>query len=195
MSASSGEITLLLQRWASGDTKAVSELAPYVYDHLRSVAQSYLRRESPGHTLQATALVNELFLVLIRQQKTTLDNRSHFYSFAARTMRRILVDHARSRMAAKRGGGQRTALSQDLAWVDPQSAEMVDLDAALEELSQSEPEKARVVDLRIFLGATATETSSVLGRSKASVDRDLRFALAWLYRKVHPALASPGETA
>lgn len=178
-------ITVLLERWGRGDQHAVEALTPLVYSHLRKVATSYLRRERPDHTLEATGLVNELFLVLLDETKAKFEDRVHFFTFCARAMRRILVDHARTRGRIKRGaGGVRVELSPELAWVDPESPEMLDLDRVLAELEQTEPRKAKVVELRIFLGCTSDETAELMNVSKPTVDRDLRFALAWLYERV-----------
>jgi RNA polymerase sigma factor (TIGR02999 family) len=180
-----GEITLLLQRWSDGESGAVEQLAPLVYDHLRSVAAGYLNRERVGVTLQATGLVNELFLRLLKQKRAELTGRAHFFTFAARMMRRILVDAARARTAAKRGSpADRLTLSPELGWVDPREEGMIDLDQALTELAISQPDKARVVELRVFLGCTSEETAELEEKSKATVDRDMRFALAWLYNRM-----------
>ena len=180
-----GDITILLDRWTQGDAQAVEALTPLVYSHLRKVATSYLRRERPEHTLEATGLVNELFLLLLEEKKARFDDRAHFFCFSARAMRRILVNHARNRQAAKRGSGEaRVELSPELAWVDPEGEEMLDLDRALDELEAVEPRKAKVVELRIFLGCTAEEAAELVGVSKPTLDRDLRFALAWLYERL-----------
>jgi RNA polymerase sigma factor (TIGR02999 family) len=178
-------ITALLDRWTHGDQEAMEELTPLVYSHLRKVAISYLRRERSDHTLQATGLVNELFLVVLEEKKAKFEDRTHFYAFAARAMRRILVTHARSHQAIKRGSGEtRLELSPELAWIDPGGPEMIDLDRALDELEATEPRKARVVELRIFLGCTSSEAADLMGISKPTLDRDLRFSLAWLFNRL-----------
>jgi RNA polymerase sigma factor (TIGR02999 family) len=180
-----GDITILLDRWTRGDSEAVSDLTPLVYSHLRKVATSYLRRERPDHTLEVTGLVNELFLVLLEERRAKFEDRVHFFTFAARIMRRILVDYARTRQTAKRGAGEASVeLSPDLAWVNPESDEMLDLDRALDEMEAIEPRKARVVELRIFLGCTSAESAELMGISKPTLDRDLRFALAWLFNRM-----------
>jgi RNA polymerase sigma factor (TIGR02999 family) len=162
----------------------MEELTPLVYSHLRKVAMSYLRRERSDHTLNATGLVNELFLVLLGEKKATFEDRAHFFGFAAQSMRHILVNGARARHAAKRGAGETPLeLSPDLAWIDAQGPEMIDLDRALDEMASMDPRKARVVELRIFLGCTSQEAADLMGISKPTVDRDLRFALAWLYER------------
>ncbi len=182
-----GDITILLDRWRGGDRSAVDELTPLVYGQLRTVALSYLRREWSGHTIDPTGLVNELFLVLLREQKARFDDRAHFFAFCARAMRRILVDQARMRDAAKRGAGEAPVeLLPEIAWVDPAGPEMLDLDRALDELEALDARKARAVELRVFLGCSAVEAAELMGISKPTLDRDLRFALAWLYERMNP---------
>jgi RNA polymerase sigma factor (TIGR02999 family) len=151
------------------------------------VAKGYLRLERSDHTLGATGLVNELFLMLLEDKKAKFEDRTHFFTFAARAMRRILVNYARTRQAAKRGAGEsRVELNPDMAWLDPQGPEMLDLDRALDELEAMEPRKVRIVELRIFLGCTSDEAADLMGISKPTVDRDLRFALAWLFDRLKP---------
>ena len=180
-----GDITVLLERWTRGDRDAIEALTPLVYSHLRRVAIGYLRRERTDHTLEATGLVNELFLVFLKEKKAKFEDRAHFFGFAARAMRRILVDYARTRQTIKRGsGGPRVELSPDLAWIDPEGPEVLDLDRALDELESIEPRKARVIELRIFLGCGSAEAADLMGISKATLDRDLRFALAWLFNRM-----------
>lgn len=183
--ADPGEITQQLRLWASGEAGAIEQLAPLVYDHLRRVASGYLQRERGGATLQATGLVNEVFLRLLQHERIELTGRAHFYAFAARMMRRILVDAARARQSSKRDAGARMPLSPELAWVDPRESEMLDFDRALEELAVQQESKARIVELRVFLGCTAVEAAEMLGISKATADREMRFALAWLYDRMH----------
>lgn len=186
---SSGEITQLLESWALGDSAVVDRLAPLVYDQLRQLADSLLRNERPDHTLQSTALVNETFERLLKMRKVSLHDRAHFYCFSARLMRRLLVDHARQSRAAKRGVSFRAVpLNAELAWVTPEREEMLDLSCALEKLSALDERKARAVELRYFLGCTVGETASILGVSPSGVDRDLRFALAWLRDVLHSDL-------
>lgn len=180
-----GEITVLLNRWSGGDPEAVSALTPLVYSQLRKLATGYLRKERPDHTLEATGLVNELFVVLLDEKKASFEDRAHFFGFSASIMRHILVNHARSRGTLKRFAGEtRVELSPDLAWIDAAGPEMLDLDRALNELEAMEPRKARVVELRIFLGCTGEETAELLGVSKPTADRDLRFAVAWLFNRL-----------
>jgi RNA polymerase sigma factor (TIGR02999 family) len=181
-----GEITALLRLWNEGDRKALASLASLAYDDLRNIAQRHLRRESRFHTLQATGLVNELFIRLIRQSEVNLSDRRHFYAFAAMMMRRILTDYARQALSQKRPTGQavRVPLHDEIAWIDASGKDMLDLDMALMELEALDPRKSRVVELRYFLGCTNQETADVLGVVRATVDRDLQFAKAWLGRRL-----------
>ncbi|HUA83039.1 MAG TPA: ECF-type sigma factor [Bryobacteraceae bacterium] len=179
------KITQLLAEWRQGDEAAFEQLAPAVYDRLHAIAESYLRGERPTHTLQATALVNELFLRLVKNSGMRYDSREHFYSFAAKLMRRILVDYARKDGAKKRGErAEPVLLAPELAWVDAASAELLDLDHALTELAELDPAKVRTLELRFFLGATSVETAELLGQSRARVDRDVNFALSWLHQRL-----------
>jgi RNA polymerase sigma factor (TIGR02999 family) len=185
-----GEITLLLAKWKGGDLSAFEELMPLVYPHLREVAAAYVRRERNPDVLQATALVHELYLRLLKQKKAAWDDRQHFFTFAARVMRMILIDHAREIQAQSRGGGfDRIPLSDDLMWVSIGSPELLDLNQALDELCVLDAYKVQLVELRYFLGCTAEETASLLQISKATVDRDLRFTKSWLYRRIHPGMS------
>jgi RNA polymerase sigma factor (TIGR02999 family) len=183
-----GEITLLLEDWSRGKPGAVDQLLPLVYDQLHRLAQSLLRNERPDHTLQCTALVNEMFGQLLRQRKVNVKDRAHFYTFAAKLMRRLLIDHARQVKAAKRGSSlTRVPLEAELAWVAPLEESSIDLSRALDELDELSPEKAQAVELRYFLGCTVDEAAELLGVSPSSIDRDLRFSLAWLHERLHPA--------
>ncbi len=185
MDLAEGDITRLLGEWRAGDDTALERLIPMVYGHLHEVAQAYLQGERPEHTLQATALVNELFLRLMKNQQVRYENREHFYTFAARVMRRILVEHARKATSKKRGdGAQRIALAPELAWIDADSAELLDLDQALAELATLDPDKVRILEIRFFLGMTAADTAELLGRSRSSVNRDVTFAVSWLHRRL-----------
>lgn len=189
MAQAKGEITLLLAKWKEGDPSAFEELMPLVYPHLREVAAAYIRRERNPDDLQATALVHELYLRLLQQKKAVGEDRRHFYTFAAKVMRMMLIDHARESQTQMRGGGQeRLPLSDDLSWVNIDSPELLDLNRALDELGALDPSKVQLVELRYFLGCTAEETASLTGRSKASVDRDLKFIKTWLYRRIRPGV-------
>jgi RNA polymerase sigma factor (TIGR02999 family) len=182
-----GEITLLLGKWRNGEPSAFDQLMPLVYPHLREVAAAYVRRERNPDMMQATVLVHELYLRLLSQKKAVGEDRAHFFTFAAKVMRRILIDHARANLAQMRGGGaDRVPLSDDLPWVDIGSPELLDLNRALEELGQLDPRKVQLVELRYFLGCTAEETADYMQVSKATIDRDLKFVRSWLYRRVYP---------
>jgi len=184
----SGEITRLLDSWAQGDATAMDRLAPLVYDQLRQLAESLLRNERSDHTLQGTALVNEMFQQFMKLRKVSLRDRAHFYTFSAKLMRRLLVDHARQVKAVKRGVSfKRVPLNAELAWITPRPENFLDLSAALEELYAIDEAKARAIELRYFLGCTVDETASILGISAPSVERDIRFSLVWLHDRLHPA--------
>ncbi len=165
---------------------------PLVYPHLRQVAAAYIRRERNPDVLQATALVHELYFKLLQQKKVDYQDRRHFYAFAAKVMRLILIDHARGNRAKMRGGGSiHVPLNDDLPWVDVGSDDLLELDRALDELNAIDPNKVRLVELRYFLGCTAEETATLVQSSKATVDRDMRFIKSWLYRRLHPDSAPP----
>jgi RNA polymerase sigma factor (TIGR02999 family) len=191
MGSEPANITQLLADWRQGDETALEQLAPAVYDHLHAIAESYLRGERPTHTLQATALVNELFLRLAKNANMQYSSREHFYAFAAKLMRRILVDYARKDAAKKRGErAEPVMLAPELAWVDAASPELLDLDNALTELAELDPAKVRTLEIRFFLGATSTEAAELLGQSRARVDRDVNFALSWLHQRLHGGAAT-----
>ncbi|HEV3201788.1 MAG TPA: ECF-type sigma factor [Bryobacteraceae bacterium] len=196
-SALPGEITALLTRWSEGDRAALTSLASLAYDDLRAIATGFLRREGRDHTLQATALVNELYLRLVRQRGVHLADRTHFYTLAAMMMRRILSDYARQSHAQKRPGGQqiRIPLHEDLAWIDAASDELLALDQALDELESMDERAVRIIDLRFFLGCTNEETAGLLSVSRATVDRDLEFAKTWLYRRLSTPVSPTVSTA
>ncbi len=176
------DLTALLKVWSEGDRKALDQLMPLVYGELRKTAASYLRQERADHTLQPTALVNEAYLRLTGQKNVTWQNRAHFFGIAAQMMRRILVDHARKRQAAKRDA---SAWKVATAEIDgPDAPELLALDRALEELEQLDPQQARVVELRFFAGLTVEETAEVAGISPRTVKRDWRTAKAWLRREI-----------
>ncbi len=187
MNTQQGEITLLLAKWKDGEPDAFDHLVPLVYPHLREVAASYIRREKNPGVMQATSLVHELYLRLLGQKKTEWEDRSHFYTFSAKVMRMILIDHARGTQAQRRGGtAEHVPLNEDMAWVGLGTVEMIELNRALDALAQVDPEKVQMVELRYFLGCTAEETAALMKVSKATVDRDLKFARAWLYRRIEP---------
>lgn len=181
------DITGLLKRWKEGDRQALASLASVAYQDLHSIAARYLRREGSGHTLQATGLVNELYLRLAQIREIQLIDRRHFYAFAAQLMRMILIDHARQAHAQKRPGSAiRVPLHEEMAWIDAASEELLALDVALDELEIIDQRKVRVLELRFFLGCTNEEAAEFLNISRATVDRDLEFSKAWLYRRLSP---------
>jgi RNA polymerase sigma factor (TIGR02999 family) len=180
MGPSPEEITVLLAQFAKGDEGAISKLLPLVYDELHRLAASYMRRERPDHTLQPTALVNEAYLKLLEQHDANWQNRAHFFGVAAQLMRRILIDHARGHLRAKRGAGQKVALDEALAFSEEQSGELVALHEALERLEKLDARQGRIVELRFFGGLTLEETASVLDISPKTVERDWQVAKAWL---------------
>jgi RNA polymerase sigma factor (TIGR02999 family) len=187
---SPGEITQLLRRWEQGEPGSFDQLAPLVSDQLRNIADAYLRGERPGHTLQATAVANEVFLDLLRLKRVTLRDRSHFFAFAAKLARRILVDSARRTSAIKRGSGfERVPLDAELGWLGKgdetgEREETLDLAAALDDLAELDAQKARAVELRYFLGCTVEETADLLEAPRRSVERGLEFSLAWLRQRL-----------
>jgi len=175
-----GEITVLLSQWSDGKQEALAPLFELIYPKLRQMAGSLFLSEGPGHVLQPTGVVNEFFLKFVRQQSLQFEDREHFYSLAARLMRRILVDYARQRHSRKRDGGVAVPLEEGSAWTEAPGAELVDIDRALEELQKIDQRKCRIIDLRFFLGFTSEETAEIMGSSKATVDRELRFARGWI---------------
>ncbi len=178
-------ITQLLVKWGSGDKAALDELMPLVYDELRKLAASYLRRKEAVHTLQATALVHEAYVRLADQQGASMQHRAQFFGLAAKVMRDILVDHARRRLATKRGGQQiRISLSQaDRSGRKPE-LDLLALDHALKELAATNPQHSRVIELRFFGGLTIEETAAAMSLSHATAERYWSFARAWLRREL-----------
>jgi RNA polymerase sigma factor (TIGR02999 family) len=187
------DVTELLLSWGQGDTAALDRLVPLLYDDLRRVARGHLRRERPGHSLQATALVHEVFLRLVDVDRMTVKSRTHFFALSARLMRQILVDHARRKRAGKRGGGATViGLSEAAGAPAPTSTSMVDvlaLDEALDALSSFDAQQCRVVELRFFAGLNIPEAADALGVSTATVEREWAMAKAWLHKR----LATPQE--
>jgi RNA polymerase sigma-70 factor (ECF subfamily) len=178
------EVTALLTAWSDGDESAYDKLVPLVYEELHRLAHRYMRRERDGHTLQTTALVGEAYMRLVGQ-RVEWQNREHFFAASARLMRRILVDHARSRGYQKRGGGARRVPLEDvLEMTEERATELVALDEALDALARIDERKARVVELRYFGGLEIEETAQLLGVSPNTVKRDWRTARAWLYKAV-----------
>lgn len=177
------QVTQWLRAWADGDEQAFTHLVPVVYDELRRLAHRYMSRERVNHTLDTGALVNEAYLRLVDQRRTRWQNRTQFLGIAAQLMRRILVDHARSRKQQKRGGGDPVISIDEVAILSPERSDaVIALDEALDRLAATEPRKARIIELRYFGGLTADETAELLGISAVTVMRDWRFATAWLRR-------------
>ena len=178
------DVTTLLQRWRGGDAVALEQLITEIYPELRSMAARLLSRERPG-TLQATALVHDLYLKLLKQQPALFENRRAFFGFAAAIMRHTLVDHARARRSQKRGAGaDRVPLSDDLSFVDADGDGLLDLAAAIDELRALDPRKAELIELCAFLGCTRAEAAEVLGVSLPTVKRDFRLVRAWLAERL-----------
>lgn len=181
----SNEITPLLLRWSRGDPDALDRLLPVVYHELHKLAQSYLRGERPDHTLQPTALINEAYLRLIKQDFPEWQSRRHFFGIAAQLMRQILVDHARARTAGKRGGGDRKfSLDETLAFTDEKAVEVIALDDALLSLAKFDERKVRIIELRYFGGLSLEETAAALNLSITTIGHELRLARAWLRREM-----------
>ncbi len=193
------ELTALLARWRRGDAGAEAELMQVVYGELHRLAARAMHGERGDHTLQPTALVHEAYLRLAAGARPAWRDRVHFYAVAARTMRRVLVDHARRQRAARRGGGALTVTLADgaVASPPPRPVDLLDLDDALEALARHDERKARVVEMRYFAGLTETETANALGVSEPTVRLDARLARAWLYRRLDApaAAASAAEAA
>jgi RNA polymerase sigma factor (TIGR02999 family) len=176
-------ITRLLLKWREGDKRAGDQLLAVVYDELRRLAGAYMRREQPGHILQATALVHELYLRLFAADPVDWQSRAHFYAVAAQQLRRILVNHARDRQAAKRGGKRvKLALTDVNGLAEPQEKDLLELEEALLRLEQLDPRAMQVVELRFYGGLTEREAAEAMGISVATVKRDWEFARAWLLR-------------
>jgi RNA polymerase sigma-70 factor, ECF subfamily len=182
------DVTALLCRWSAGDEKAPEQLMPLVYQELRGLARRYLQRERGDHTLQPTALVHEAYLRMVDQSRVQWQNRAQFFGIAAQLMRRILVDHARAHVAAKRGG-QVERISLEDAQISPEerAAELVELDAALTELAAVDMRKSRIVELRFFGGLSIDETAEAMGVNSATVRRDWTVAKTWLHHRIRTA--------
>lgn len=177
-------VTVLLQRWRQGDKAALKRLAPLVYRELRRIAARHLRGESAGHTWQPTDLVHEAYLQLA-DARVDWQDRAHFLAVAARQMRRLLVDHARGKRSAKRGGGIRAVtLDEELLPAQTPVDSLLDLDGALNSLAAKDARKASILELHVFGGLTYEETARVLDLSPATVNRELRFAKAWVYEEI-----------
>jgi RNA polymerase sigma factor (TIGR02999 family) len=178
------DITALLAEWRQGDATAVDRLIPLVYDELHRVAARAMQRESPGHTLQTTALVHETYLRMVDQKGADWQNRAQFFGIAAQVMRRVLVDHARERLAEKRGGGARRVSLENVHGKPGEAVDVLGLDGALERLHVIDPLQSRVVELRYFTGLNIEETADALDISASTVKREWAIARAWLRREL-----------
>src|SRR5215469_155061 len=184
-SVSQQRVTELLQQWSHGDDAALAELTPLVYEELRRLAHHHMGGQRPDHTLQTTALVNEVYLRLADQTNLTWQNRAHFFAVAARAMRQILVSYARSQRARKRGCDAVKVDLEEAALISPEeSKEIIDLHEALERLATLDPRKAQVVELKYFGGLNYDEMAEVLKISRITVRRDWEFAKVWLYMEL-----------
>ena len=182
----SHEITQMLQEWSSGKREALNELLPLVYGELHRQAANYLRRERKNHTLQTTALINEAYLKLIDQRDVNWESRTHFFAIAAQAMRRILVDHAKTKHREKRGGNDvKISLEKiELISSDENLVDLIALDEALTRLFAKDEQQSRIVELRYFSGLSLEETAEVLGISRTTAARDWAMAKAWLHREL-----------
>ena len=186
----SDQITFLLVDWSKGDRQALEQLMPLVYDELRRMAHNHLRRQPQDHTFQTTELIHEAYLKLAKNEAPNFQNRAHFFGVAAKAMRHILVDYARSKQSQKRGGLQdRVSLLDNTAVVNSRSADLVALDDSLKELESMDERKSRVVELKFFGGLSTEEIAEVLKVSEETVKRDWRFARNWLLSE----LGSPAD--
>lgn len=190
-------VTRLLSAWRSGDSHALERLTPLIYEELRNRARSYMRRERPGHTLQATAVVHEAFVKLV-EMNVSWQDRAHFFAVAARQMRRILVDHAKARYRSKRGGSTTTnSIDDQTLDLDPITSgdiDVLEIDEALERLAGHNARLAEIVELHYFGGLTYQELSETLKVSEATVDRDLRLAKAWILKQIRPQRATTPQS-
>ncbi len=180
------DITQLLIDWSQGNKQAFEELVPAVYEQLRKIAGGLMRRERLDHTLQATALLHEFYFRLARQRSLNWHDRQHFYTFAAKVMRLILVDHARQTKALRRGGEDavKVPLTPDLPWLGSEPDNWLDLNRVLDKLETLDAKKVRIVELRFFLAFTTDEIAVLQSVSKSTVDRELRFIKSWLYTEL-----------
>ena len=179
------EVTRLLVAWGNGNQAALEQLMPLVYEELHRLAHHYMRQEHPGHTLQTTALVNEVYFRLVDQKHVHWQNRAHFIAISAQLMRRILVDHARSHQYAKRGGdAHKVSLDEGAVVAQEQAADLIALDDALSSLAAIDERKMRIVELRFFGGLNVEETAEALKLSPRTVMREWSMAKAWLYRTI-----------
>lgn len=179
-----GQVTKLLKRMSTGDRSALDELMPFVYRELHKIARGYLGRELPQQTLQPTSLIHEAYIRMAEQSHPDYSSRAHFYGVAARVMRQILVDHARARQAAKRGGGESIQFTDTLDFASERPVAVLELDQALDRLANVDPRKARLIEMRFFAGMTAEEIGESATIPVYTVRRELRLAQAWLHKEL-----------
>jgi RNA polymerase sigma-70 factor (ECF subfamily) len=190
--SASPDVTELLVAWSNGDETALDKLVPLIYAELHRLARRHMRQAGPGHTMQTTALVNEAYLRLVRQQQVNWQNRAHFFAVSAKSMRHILVDMARGRGRQRRGGDAPTvSLDEAFLFSPGRASELVALDEALTALAALDERKSRIVELRFFGGLTLEETAEVLSVSHATVEREWKRARAWLSSELNPS--GPGQ--
>lgn len=188
------EVTALLRRWSTGDEQALDQLFPIVYDELRRLAAYYLRKETPGPTLQPTALVHDAYLRLVNDTDRDWAGRTHFFAVSSRIIRHLLVDHAREVHAQKRGGGaERLPIEAALEVPAAEHVDLLALDAALEELAAVDSFKARIIELRFFGGLSVAETATVLRVAPATIKRHFAVARLWLHRRLRDDIAAPAR--
>lgn len=178
------DVTQLLLDWNAGDASSLEKLLPVVYEELRQLAASHMRRERRSHTLQTTAVVHEAYLRLVDQKRVQWRDRAHFFGAASTAMRRLLVDHARRHRAAKRGAGSRTPIDEAVDMPEERAAELVALDDALRDLERLDARQLKIVELRYFAGLSIEETAAVVDVSPATVKREWSLARAWLHRQL-----------
>jgi RNA polymerase sigma-70 factor (ECF subfamily) len=187
------DLTQLLNGWSGGDAAALEQLTPLVEAELRRVARAHLRKESPGHTLQPTALINEAYLRLIEWKNVAWQGRAHFFAVSSKLMRRILVNHSEARGAQKRGGAAiQVTLLDDVRAAEPRDIDIVALDIALNRLFLFDPKKSELVELRFFGGLSAEEAAEVMGMSLRTANREWSLARAWLFRELQSTERPPG---
>jgi len=193
---SQSDVTRLLHAWSGGNRDALDQLVPLMYDELRQLAHHRLRREPASPTLNTTGLVHDAYMKLIDVRRAHFRDRTHFLAMASRVMRRLLIDQARARRAAKRGGGAEAIDVTEALWVSEQQADaLTELDEALQRLEALDPRQGQIVELRYFGGLTLEETADALGVSLATVKRELRFAHAWLAAELGESNRTPGGQA
>jgi len=189
------DLTRLLDDWIRGDQSALARLTPFVYPQLHTLASSRLRNANRALPMQTTEIVNELFLKLLVRRPERLQSRQHFYALAAKIIRTALVDQYRLHRADKRGGGlSRVPLHEDLLWIDAASDELLDFEQAMQELESLDRQQADLFGMRFLLGCTAEEAAKLSGLSKATVDRKIKLARAWLFQRIKQSSEEPGDS-